>query len=77
MSETTPYLEQISDQMPTHSKRQSSWVRKFFADPRAIIGLVAAGIVLLFAFVAAAFAPYTATEIVGLPYLRPTLGHPL
>ncbi len=77
MSETTPYLEQISDQMPTHSKRQSSWVRKFFADPRAIIGLVAAGIVLLFAFVAPAFAPYTATEIVGLPYLRPTLGHPL
>ena len=77
MSETASYFEQMSDQMPSHTKRQSSWVRKFFADPITIIGLVAAGIVLFFAFAGPAFATHTATEIVGRPYLGPTQAHPL
>jgi peptide/nickel transport system permease protein len=63
--------------MPIHSKRQSSWAHKFLADPRTIIGLVFAGIVLIFAFVAPAFAPHTATEIVGRPFRSPTQAFPL
>lgn len=64
-----------SSQMPYHSKRQSSWLWKFLIDPRSIIGLVAVLVVAAFAFIGPMLAPYSATEIVGLPYRGPSASH--
>ncbi|MDR2715849.1 MAG: ABC transporter permease [Coriobacteriaceae bacterium] len=56
----------------SHSRQQSSWLRKFLFDPRTIIGLVAALATVAFAFVGPAFASYSATEIVALPSHKPS-----
>jgi peptide/nickel transport system permease protein len=63
------------NQLPRHSKKQSSWVWSFFTDPRSIIGLVAVIIVVALAFFGPLLAPYSATEIVSRPYQGPSSGH--
>lgn len=62
-------------QMLIHSKEQSSWVRKFFTDPRSIVGIIAVVIVVAIAFLGPLFAPYSATEIVSKPYQGPSADH--
>ncbi len=74
--EELPLKELPSEElMPQHSLRQSSWIRKFLADPRALIGLAAALLIVIFAFVGPLFAPYSTTEVVSLPYQAPSPAH--
>jgi len=48
---------------------------RFITDPRSIIGLVAATLVVVLALVGPSLAAYTATEIVSLPYQKPSENH--
>lgn len=61
-----------SREVALHTKGQSSWVSKTFADPRAVIGLAGVLIVVLFGAFAPYVAPYEPTQIVGLPYQGPS-----
>ncbi|MDR0515320.1 MAG: ABC transporter permease [Coriobacteriaceae bacterium] len=69
--------EPSQHQVPRHSKRQSSWIRRTLADPRAVMGLLAVALVAALAFLGPFAAPHSGTEIVALPYQKPMPEHPL